>query len=125
MLTQCGEPTLIRLSICWSCFDSNDQTQALDFKGLLDGALDAAGLPQPIQTDITECLGSCEKPFAVTLQGQGMASYVFAGLSGPDEIPDLVETVRLYAESPQGMIGDARRCGRIRHLLRARLPVLT
>ena len=69
-------------------------------------------------------MGSCEKPIAVALQGKGMASYVFSGINGTEDIPDLVETCRLYAESHLGWIEDAHRCGRMRHLLRARLPAI-
>ncbi len=95
------------------------------FQHHIEAALTAAKLSRPFHVAMTDCLGACEAPITVALQGEGMASYVFSGLSGAEDVPDLVETCRLYAESPQGWIEDARRCGRLRHLLRARLPAVT
>ena len=113
------------LLICQSCFSSREHAQESVFQHHLEIALKAARLSRPFQVEITECMGSCEKPIAVALQGKGMASYVFSGLSGTEDVPDLVETCRLYVENPEGRIEDARRCGRIRYLLRARLPAVT
>ena len=114
-----------RLLICRSCFSSREDEQESAFQQQLEAALTAARLSRPFHVAMTDCMGACETPLAVALQGKGMASYVFSGLSGPEDVPDLVETCRLYAESPQGWIEDARRCGRLRYLLRARLPAVT
>ena len=114
-----------RLLICRSCFSSREDEQDSKFQHHIETALEAAGLSRPFDVEMTDCMGACETPVTVALQGKGMASYVFSGLRGTEDVPDLVETCRLYAESPQGWIDDARRCGRLRYLLRARLPSLT
>ena len=114
-----------RLLICRFCFSSREPAQESLFQQQLETALTAARLSRPFQVEMTDCMGACEAPITVALQGRGMASYVFSGLRGMDDVPDLVETCRLYAEDPQGRIEDARRCGRLRYLLRARLPAVT
>lgn len=108
-----------RLLICAGC------APASSFAVHIETALAAAGLATDIEVMATECLGVCVAPAAIGLQGHGKASYVFAGVAGEDDIADIVATCRLYLDSAGGWIEDARPCGRLRHLLRARLPALT
>ena len=95
------------------------------FKAEVATAIDDAGLSEIITVDRGPCMGSCETPITIALQGKGMTSYVFSGLNPAEDIPDLIKTCRIYADSPQGQILDARPCGRLRDLLRAQIPPLT
>ena len=76
----------------------------------------------PVLVDAGGCLGPCDSPAALALQGEGRASYVFAGVSLPGDLDDVVATCRTYLRSPKGWITDARPCGRLRFCLRTRIP---
>ncbi|MDN3721950.1 DUF1636 family protein [Roseibium salinum] len=74
--------------------------------------------------ETADCMGACEQPISLALQGEGRATYLFAGLSIPDDIEDIVATGRTYLDAENGWIEDARPCGRLRFCLRARVPAL-
>lgn len=112
---------MARLLICSTCTAADPDR----FAEALAAAISAAGLAAAIGVERSDCMGACASPIAIALQGQGLASYVFAGLQGTGDIADVIATCRVYLDSPGGEIADARRCGRLRHLLRARLPPLT
>ena len=84
------------------------------------GAADLAG----IEVASVECLGGCEEPASVGLQGQEMATYVFSGVDVATDVDDIVETCRAYMDAPKGWIENATSCGRLRFCLRARVPAL-
>lgn len=108
-----------RLLICQGC---TADAAGVELASRTAKALRDAGID--IDVAYAECLGCCATPVAIALQGDGLASYVFAGLTGIEDIGDIVATCRTWRDSPDGWIEDARACGRLRHLLRARLPAL-
>jgi predicted metal-binding protein len=67
------------------------------------------------------CLGPCDQPSVLAIQTRGHAGYVFAGVTQNDA-NDIAATCALILASDQGWIEDARPCGRLRHLLVARMP---
>jgi len=82
-----------------------------------------AALPQlGVEIRETDCLGPCDEPIALALQGSGMATYVFVGIDLVEDAEDIQATCRVYLSSPQGWIEDARPCGRLRHCLKTRVP---
>lgn len=85
-------------------------------------ALESAGLSEAMELRSDGCLGPCDRPVVMALQSAGGSGYVFAGLDLQTDAEDIVATCRLYLESRQGWIEDARACGRLRHLLVARIP---
>lgn len=69
------------------------------------------------------CLSVCNDPVAIAVQGDGGATYVFAGLTDADA--DNVRVfVGLYDAAPSGWIEDARPTGRMRFCLKTRVPAL-
>lgn len=116
---------MCKLLFCHSCVASTPNAQIESFGARLASALDVGEPTRSMEVQAVDCLGACAQPIAIGLQGSGMASYVFSGITGLDEIPDIVRTCQIYLNSPEGWIEDARSCGRLRHLLRARLPALT
>jgi predicted metal-binding protein len=82
-------------------------------------ALDSAGLAAWVE--VGPCLGPCDRPVALSLQGNG-AACVFAEVRLPEDIGDLVATCRAYRDAAGGWIEDARPCGRLRFCLHARIP---
>lgn len=111
-----------RLLICGSCMASTSANQDHQFKADVAAAMDDAGLSEVFTVERGPCMGSCETPVTVALQGEGMTSYVFSGLKPAEDIADLIATCQVYADSPHGQISDARPCGQLRNLLRAQIP---
>ncbi len=111
-----------RLLICQECRLSNGNGAPETGLREIDGALDAAGLAGCVRPELAACMNCCGNPVTVALQGKAMASYVFSGVSLAGDIDDIVATCRVFAESPDGVIEDARACGRLRELLVVRLP---
>jgi predicted metal-binding protein len=109
-----------RLLLCATCDGANPQA---DRRAVSD-ALARAGLAQQVQVAMVDCMGACENPGALGLQGAGLAVYVFAGVRMVDDAADIALTCKAWLAAPQGWIGDARSCGRLRDCLRARLPAL-
>lgn len=106
------------LRVCSAC-------DAEGFAGARDGlqtALEAAGLSARVIAQ--DCMNACGAPVSLALQGEGRATYFFAGVDPVEDCADVVETVRLFLASPDGWIEDARGCGRLRHCLQGRVPAL-
>ena len=103
---------------------STSATSDHQFRADVATAIDDAGLTETFAVERGPCMGSCETPIAIALQGPDMTSYVFSDLNPTEDIVDLVATCQVYADSPNGQISDARPCGRLRDLLRAQIPPL-
>ena len=94
------------------------------FNARIEKALNESGLSDLFEVSSVECMGACESPVAVAIQGQGRATYLFAGVDPENDVQDMIATCRTYLGSPNGWIEDARACGRLRELLRSRVPAL-
>ena len=70
------------------------------------------------------CLGVCSAPTSLTLQSEKRASYIFTDIDLKRDQADIIATCRLYLDSDNGWIEDARECGRLRHLLHAKIPAI-
>lgn len=88
----------------------------------LESILDDAKLSDALKVSSVECMGACDTPLALALQGTQRATYLFAGIDVKSDKDDIVATCRTYLDSPAGWIEDARPCGRLRLCLRARIP---
>ena len=111
-----------RLLICESCHETPAALEAA--LEALNSAIHARGLDSQIKIHASACMGVCEEPVSLGLQGEGLASYVFSGVSPESDLEDILATCALYLASPNGWIEDARPCGRLRFCLRARLQAL-
>ncbi|WJS85171.1 hypothetical protein [Paracoccus sp. TOH] len=61
------------------------------------------------------------RPLLMALQAPGRGAYLFHGLR-PEDVSDIAATIRAYLAAPNGWIGDARPCGRLRFCLKLRIP---
>ena len=104
-----------RIVVCSTCKGASESD--LD---VLRRFLNESGLT--IAVAQTECMGACEQPVSLAFQGDGRATYLFAGLNFPDDIDDIFATAKTYLAADKGWIEDARPCGRLRFCLRARIP---
>jgi predicted metal-binding protein len=106
------------LHLCSTCEPSGSAATRETLQRALRGAgLDATILPQA-------CMNACAAPVSLALQGEGRATYFFAGIDPAADRADIVATVRAYLACPDGWIEDARACGRLRHCLKGRIPAL-
>ncbi|MDE4305818.1 DUF1636 family protein [Phaeobacter gallaeciensis] len=87
-------------------------------------ALEKANISEIVQLDFGGCMNACSAPIALGLQGEGRASYVFAGIDPIQDANDVAATCLSYISARKGWIVDATSCGRLRFCLRARLPAL-
>ena len=113
----------IYLQICQSCMPVEDKTLPDDAACMnLETALHNAGLEARILS--VPCLGVCSAPTSLTLQSEKRASYIFTDIDLKRDQADIIATCRLYLDSDNGWIEDARECGRLRHLLHAKIPAI-
>ena len=112
-----------RIVVCRTCRTEKPEGGG-DVLAALTGALREAGLDGALDVAATDCMGACEEPVSVAFQGDGRATFLFSGVSLPEDIPDIVATSRVYLDAKDGWIEDARPCGRLRFCLRARVPAL-
>ncbi|MCA8879932.1 MAG: DUF1636 family protein [Rhodobacteraceae bacterium] len=73
---------------------------------------------------IASCLSVCKSPATLAAQGEGRATYVFAGIEAGD-VADIAAFARAYDAAPHGWIADARPLGRLRFKLVTRVPAAT
>ena len=110
----------VTLTLCAGCHratgaDIEDSLSRL--RSELTGAI-------PVSIRTAECMGACQSPVSLALQGPGRATYLFADVEPGNDASDIAKTCRTYLDSPRGWIEDARPCGRLRHCLRARIPAI-
>jgi len=109
----------VTLLLCTTCEGSNPADNHA-----IRQELERQGLTGQVRLSEVACMGACENPVSLGLQGAGRASYVFAGVHPKQDAADIAATCRTYLDAPAGWIEDARPCGRLRDCLRARLPAL-
>ncbi|QFU09735.1 hypothetical protein PARPLA_00702 [Rhodobacteraceae bacterium THAF1] len=80
-----------------------------------------AALGDTADLRLHDCLNVCNRPTALSIQGNGTA-YLFADVDPETDADDIAATVRTYANAPSGNINDARPCGRLRHCLIGKIP---
>lgn len=107
------------LHLCQTC----EPEQASAALQALQDAVDLAELSAEVRPQ--SCMNACSVPVSLSLQGEGRATYFFTGVQPETDTADIVNTVRLYLESPGGWIEDARPCGRLRLCLSGRVPALS
>ena len=111
------------LQICQSCLPVKDKTLPDDAACInLQTALKTAGFEVRIVS--APCLGVCSAPTCLTLESEKRASYIFKDIDLKRDQADIIATCRLYLDSDNGWIEDARECGRLRHLLHAKIPAI-
>jgi predicted metal-binding protein len=110
----------VTLLLCATC-TGGDRSADLE---AVKVALAKQGLTTQVHLESVDCMGACEAPVSLGLQGVGRASYVFAGVQPLLDAQDIARTCQTYLDAPAGWIEDARPCGRLRDCLRARLPAL-
>ncbi|PLS21780.1 hypothetical protein C0U40_09840 [Amylibacter cionae] len=112
-----------RVIVCSTCRNKGDE----DFRGPdLAEALQDSFAADPVLQDFSvethECLSSCARPQSLSFRAEGKAAYLFAGVDPVADRSDIAAFARLYAQSGDGWIEDARPAGRLRFCLVGRIP---
>ena len=103
-----------RAIICRSCPAGRD-----GLAEALATAFDGAGLGFDIAE--TDCMSGCSRPSTLAFRAPGKTAYLFGDISA-DDLPDLITFARLYLETPDGNLEDARLLGDLRLKAIARIP---
>ena len=104
----------MKVTLCASCALGRS-----GFAETLAEAMAEAGISAQIAT--TECMSGCKTPSTLAVRAEGKMAYLFGELTAAD-LPDLLTFARLYAESPDGTLADARPIGALRFKALARIP---
>ena len=106
--------TRVVATVCRSC--------PAGASGLTDG-LRGAVRDADLKVDIreTDCMSGCARPSTVAVRSPGKTAYLFGDLT-PEDIPNLVVFLRLFAASADGNLADARPLGTLREKALARIP---
>jgi len=105
-----------RVVICSTC----EGTDGKGFAVQLRAALSDAGLSYDVQD--FDCMSNCGRPLSVAFKADGKATYLFGDVDTERDLQDVVAFARMFADSTDGWIEDARDAGRLRHCLIGRIP---
>lgn len=89
--------------------------------GCSGGADLAKALAGRVAVETTDCMNVCDKPISLAVRAHGKAAYLFTGVD-PDAPEDIEAFAKLYADSEDGQIMDARSAGNLRFCLVGRIP---
>jgi predicted metal-binding protein len=89
--------------------------------GCSGGADLAKSLEGRVPVETTECMNVCDRPISLAVRAVGKAAYLFTGVD-PDTPEDIEAFAKLYADSADGQIMDARSTGNLRFCLVGRIP---
>lgn len=111
-----------KILVCETCLAENGVAAGRDFVQALKAAMaqDEAFINADVQT--SACMSMCAEPVSVGFRAEGKAVYLFAGIDPARDLEDTLAFTKLYLESPDGWIEDARTAGRLRFCLKGRLP---
>lgn len=104
----------MKVTLCASCALGRS-----GFAETLAGALTEAGVTAQIAT--TDCMSGCKTPSTLAFRTEGKMAYLFGDVTAAD-LADIVTFARLYAESSDGTLADARPIGALRFKALARIP---
>ena len=102
------------LTLCRTCRDADPTL--LD---QLSEAVKGAGLKVKLQQ--VDCMSGCKRPQTLSVRQPGKTAYLFGEVSTTD-IPDILTFLRLFNDSPDGNLADARPIGGLRFKALARIP---
>lgn len=109
-----------RIVICSTC----QGTDGKGFAARLGRALAAPGARVSATVEVVEhaCLSACAHPLAMGFAAPGKATYLFGDVDAHADLDDTVAFARMYVDSRDGWIEDARGAGRLRFCLLGRVP---
>jgi predicted metal-binding protein len=119
-------PEEICLHICVTC----RQAGGPDDKALRPGAVlhralsDALAEPgaPAVRVEAVECLSVCKRPCTIAVSGPGRWTYIYGDLDSEISVDTIIEGLRLYAATPDGLVPWRERPEAFRKGVVARIP---
>ncbi|MCP4819757.1 MAG: DUF1636 domain-containing protein [Shimia sp.] len=119
------KPTSHRITVCTSCRHKNQACQpGYDLIERLRKAIAAAGdsITEEFAISGTACMAGCDRPCTVAYHATRKASYLFGDVTPEEDIDDLVDFARQYADLNDGWCRATDRPGKLRKTTLARIP---
>lgn len=118
---------VVVLSVCTACRALGDASETRPGAELLLKLLDEARAePVPgLRIEGVECLSVCKRPCTVAVASQGRWSYLYGDLDPAVSAGAILEGIRLYAATPDGIVQWRSRPVEFRKGVIARIPPLT
>ena len=101
-------------TVCASC-----PAGQAGFAARLRAALENLSLAFEVRE--TDCMSGCARPSTLAFRAPGKSVYLFGDITAAD-LPDILAFARLYVDSPDGTLADARPLGALRTKAIARIP---
>lgn len=114
-----------RLTVCTTCRLEGEPALPLEARAgarLFAGLHALAGDDPAIEIVAAECLSVCRRPCTVGLTAPGKWTYVYGDLPPEAGAATILDTVRLYAATPDGLIPWKLRSEAIKKGVVVRLP---
>lgn len=102
------------VTLCRTCRDADP-----GLPGAVAAAIEQAGLQAELNG--VDCMSGCRRPQTIAIRQAGKTAYLFGEFTR-DDIPGLITFLRLYRDSPDGNLADARPLGALRMKAIARIP---
>ena len=104
----------MRITLCTTCALGSG-----GFATTLNAALHEAGITAEVTT--VDCMSGCTRPSTLAFRAPGKTAYLFGDLTAAD-LADLITFARMYRDSADGTLADARPLGALRTKALARIP---
>jgi predicted metal-binding protein len=117
--------TTHRITVCTSCKHKGSTCRpGYELIEKLRNAIAAAGdsLAEDFAISGVACMAGCDRPCTVAYHGTQKATYLFGDMTPEDDIDDLVDFARQYAELEDGWCSSLDRPGKLRTSTLARVP---
>ena len=102
------------ITLCRTC-----KTADPTLPNQLSEALSGMGLEASLQQ--VDCMSGCKRPQTLAVRQSGKTAYLFGEFTR-DDIAGLITFLKLYRDSPDGNLEDARPLGALRMKAIARIP---
>jgi predicted metal-binding protein len=121
-----SSPEEICLHVCVTCRQAGDpDDKALRPGAILHRALVGA-LSHPdaplVRVEAVECLSVCKRPCTIALSGPGRWSYIYGDLNAETSVETILDGLRRYAATSDGLVPWRERPEAFRQGVVARIP---
>ena len=121
-------PQTCTLHVCTSCRPAGTQREPQEgragfifYKQLRD-AIEESALRDRVDVRPAECLSVCPRPCGFALSQPGAWTYLFGDQQPSKTVPDVLECLSLYLDSPDGFMARRQRPQSLRGSILGRVP---
>jgi predicted metal-binding protein len=111
----------VELLVCSRCRTGADEEGAERPGAVLARRLQEV-CPQDVALRLVECLSNCSQGCTIALRGPGRWTYVYGRFEAEGDLGQIIEGVRKYAATPDGLVPWRERPDHFRKNCIARVP---